>query len=146
MSATWDETRRRSRLITAVLDDVAVSGEADAVHRHPVVETFGDLDTLLLAVHTRWSTAVLARADDVLESDPIDPARALAAALHELDAALPGARLLLDGHAARPAVEAAEERLRTRIRADLDVDLADLPPVPAAASCPVFGAWLRSAS
>jgi hypothetical protein len=89
---------------------------------------------------------VLTRADDVLESDPVDPAKALASALHELDAALPGARLLLDGHAARPSVRSAAERLRRRIRADLDVDLADLPPVPGPTRCPVFGSWLRFAS
>jgi hypothetical protein len=143
MSAGWDELRDRNRLITAVLHDVATTGDPSAVRRHPVVETHGDLDTLLLAVHTRWSTAVLARADDVLEADPADPARALAAELQELDAALPGLRLLIDGHAARPAVMAAEERLRERVRADLGVDLTDLPAAQPLARCPIFGAWLR---
>jgi len=143
MSATYDATRRRYRLITAVLDDVAATGDPSVVHRHPVAETLGDLDTLLLAVHARWSTAVLARADDVLESVPDDPVRALASALHELDAALPGARLLLDGHAERPVVAAAQDRLRRRIRADLDLDLAELPSVRA--RCPVRGAWFRLA-
>ena len=134
--------RRRSRLISEVLHDVAATGDPSVVHRHPVAETHGDLDTLLLAVHSRWSTAVLARADDVLEADPPDSARALAAALHELDAAQPGVRMLIDGHAARPAVAAAEARLHGRIRADLDVDLADLPTP---GRCRGFGSWLRSA-
>jgi hypothetical protein len=145
MSASWDEMRRRSALIAAVLADVAAIGDPSVVHRHPVAETHGDLDTLLLAVHARWSTAVLARADDVLESEPADPARALASALHELDAAQPGVRMLLDGHADRPAVMAAEERLRSLVRADLGVDLADLPTVQVPARCRGFGALLRRA-
>ncbi len=146
MSASWDDTRRRYRVMTAVLDDVAATGDPAVVHRHHVEEAFDDLDALLLAVHARWSTAVLARADDVLESDPVDPAQALAAALHELDTALPGARLLIEGHAVRPSIRSVAERLRRQIRADLDVDLADLPPVPGPARCPVFGSWLRFAS
>jgi hypothetical protein len=146
MSASWDDTRRRYRVMTAVLDDVAATGDPAVVHRHRIEEAFEDLDALLLAVHARWSTAVLARADDVLESDPVDPAQALAAALHELDTALPGARLLIEGHAVRPSVRSAAERLRRRIRADLDVDLADLPSVPGSVRCPVFGSWLRFAS
>jgi hypothetical protein len=147
MSASWDETHRRYRLVTAVLKDVAATGDPTVVRRHPdATATLGDLDALLLAVHARWSTAVLTRVDDVLESDPADPAVALAVALCELDAALPGARLLLDGHATRPALRAAQARLRSRIHDDLDVDLADLPSVSAPARCPVFGSWLRSAS
>ncbi|MGI5126570.1 hypothetical protein ACQEVB_07095 [Pseudonocardia sp. CA-107938] len=129
-SASWAAANQRQRLIAAVLADVAATGDADAVHRHPVAETLGDLDTLLLAVHALWSTAVLARADDVLERDPPDPADALAAQLRELDTARPGIRLLLDGHAERPLLAAAQRRLRSRIRTDLGVDLVELPPAP----------------
>ncbi len=124
MSVEWDRTRLRQRVLRAAVDDVASSGDPAAIHRHPIVATFGDLDSFLLAVHARWATAVLTRADAVLEDDPADPATALA---QQLEAPFAGTRLLLDAHATSPPLVAARAQLRSRVLADLGVDLADLP-------------------
>lgn len=128
MSANWDEVRRRQRLLTAALDDVATCGDPGALDRHPIGETFGNLDGFLLAVHARWATAVLARVDAVLEADPVDPARALGAHLRELAGPFAGTRLLLEAHADRPQLAAAVEQLRSRVLVDLGVDVDELAP------------------
>lgn len=127
MSVEWDRTKQRQRVLRAALEDVGAGGDATVLHRHPIAATFGDLDAFLLAVQARWATAVFARVDRVLETGPGAPEAALAEQLQELDAALPGTRVLLDAHAARPSVAAARARLRRRILADLGVDLDRLP-------------------
>ncbi len=127
-----DSSRRRYRLVEAVLDGVRRSGTpaVPAALRTEVDAEFGDLDGLLLAVAHRWHTALLAHLDAVLEDDPPD----LPAAVSELWQAQArvhsASRSLLDAHADRPPLVAAAARQRGDVLAATGVDLDSLTDAP----------------
>lgn len=117
--------RERNRLVSAVLDDVAKT-RSPAV-RQDLITQFGELDELLLAVHHRWWTTFEAHLDELLEQPPANPAAALAELWHGLGIRLEGARALLDAHADRPSLAAAEQRRRRGTSTALGLPLAALP-------------------
>jgi hypothetical protein len=72
---------------------------------------FGSERDLLLAVHQRWQTNLLARLDQALECDTEDLHRDVLRAVDELSRALPGFAALLRRHADDPALARARQRL-----------------------------------
>ena len=136
MSVIMPPERRRHRLLTDVLADIATSGDPTITRIDEVVAEFGDLDGLLLAAQHRWYTAVFARLDAILEDTPEHPAQAVAQLWTDLAADRPGLRMLLDTHAERPALAAADRHHRAVVLRDLGVDLAALPVPPGPATGP----------
>lgn len=109
----------RYELVSAVLADVTRSGRPVITRTEDVDAEFGGADEFLLALHHRWSTAVLAHVDRLIEEEPADVESAFADLCQELAARQPALRLLLDAHAARPSLATAEEALRQTLRRDL---------------------------
>lgn len=118
-------SRRRYRLIEAVLDGVRRSGRpvVPAALRYEVDVEFGGLDGVLLAVAHRWHTAFVAHLDAVLEDAPYDLPAAVAGLWQETARTHATSRLLLDAHADRPALVAAHNRLQHDVAAATGVEL-----------------------
>jgi hypothetical protein len=128
MSEPWERIHRRQRVLTAVLAEVARSGRPVISRPDEVTAEFGDVDGFLLALHARWATAVHAHLDAVLEDPPDDVPTAVAQLWRALATRHAPLRALLDASSTRPAVRAADERLRRSLLRDLGVDL----PAPTA--------------
>ena len=111
MSAA-ERVHERYRVASIVLEDVRRSGRPDAVSRwsEEIEAAFGDLDTFLQHVQRRWHTAIAARVDAVLESDPGDRAAAVRAAWEDLARVDPASRIVLDAYAAHPALQHGERQ------------------------------------
>jgi hypothetical protein len=75
------------------------------------VRAFGGEHDLLLAVHQRWQTNLLARLDQALEHGSGDPHGEVLRAVAEQSRAMPGFAALLNEHAADPALARARQRL-----------------------------------
>ncbi len=122
--------RRRYRLIEAVLDGARRAGRpvVPAELSDEVDAEFGGLDGLLLAVARRWHTAFAAHLDAVLEDSPDDLSTAVVDLWSSQAAVHATSRALLDAHADRPAVVAAEDRQRRDVLATTGVDLATHTP------------------
>jgi hypothetical protein len=75
------------------------------------VRVFGDERDLLLALHQRWQTHLLARLDQALEQGSNDPHADVLRAVGEQSRALPGSAALLREHADDPALARARQRL-----------------------------------
>jgi hypothetical protein len=121
------EPSDRDRLLAAVLDDVKRTERPDITHLDGVAAEFGGVDGLLLAVQHRWWTAVDAHLDALLEDPPEDPARAVGDLWRSLARHHSAARMLLDAHADRPALFAAEHEHRRGLMRAVGVDLTALP-------------------
>lgn len=116
----------RFQLVSAVLSDVAHTGRPVVTRGGEVAALFGGIDEFLLAVHHRWSTAVLAHVDALLEDPPADLESAYADLCLDLAVKRPSLRALLDAYAADPALAAAETALARRLQEDLGLrPLAD---------------------
>jgi hypothetical protein len=113
------------QLVSAVLSDVARTGRPAVTRGAEVAALFGGTDEFLLAVHYRWSTAVTAHVDALLEDPPADLESAYADLCLDLAAKRPSLRALLDAYAANPAVLAAETALARRMRRDLGLERLD---------------------
>jgi hypothetical protein len=116
---TWDRLHRRHRLVHAVLVEIGRTGRpaVAAKFRADVDAEFGDFGGFLLEVQLRWYRAFDARLDAVLESEPDDLAAAMADSWATLADAMPSSRLLLDTHAAHPALRPLHEHHRRTLRA-----------------------------
>lgn len=127
--------RERHRLVNAVLDEAATSRNPSSLPSQEVIVQFGGLDEVLLAVHHRWWTAFEAHLDELLEQPPVDSAAAVTDLWWGLGGRLGAARALLDLHAARPRLAAAEQRRRRQAGAALGLSDGVAPdPTPVADS------------
>jgi hypothetical protein len=133
------------RRVADVLDGVARTGRPDGARLDAVAAEFGGLDAFLLALHHRWWTAVYAHLDALLEDPPADFEAGVARLWADMAARQPGLRVLLDAHAARPALAAAERGQRERLRADLGVELPAAAVAPARPVRRGMIAWRRVA-
>jgi hypothetical protein len=113
----------RFRLVAAVLDEAARTGNVKGVRLDGVLAEYRDLDSFLLALHHRWWTAVYAQLDRVLEDPPEDLGTAVRAVWGELAGRQPGLRVFLDAYAGHPVLASVERRQCERLRADLGVEL-----------------------
>ncbi len=145
MSGAWERTHRRYDLVHTVLDEVAKSGwpVVPTALRDEIDEVFGDFGTFLRDVQRRWYQTFDARLDDLLENPPDDLAGAVRELWQDLDRDQIAARVLLDGHAAHPALVAGDVGHRRSLLTATGVDQADLR-TPAAPSRGVKPArWWR---
>lgn len=79
------------------------------------LRAFGSERALLLAVHQRWQTNLLARLDQVLEQGADDPHLGVHQAVVELSRDLPGFAALLDEHADDPTLSRARQALARHV-------------------------------
>lgn len=150
MPEAWDRVRRRHALVEQVLDRVGDSGASALPRWHDRIEAeyVGEgLGGFLRDVQWRWHRAFDARLDALLESDPTDPATAVAELWQELTASKPATRLVLDAYAGHPALAAADTRHRRMLRLATGVELEhvhthpDAPGrEPARHTCPLVRA------
>lgn len=119
MEMSWDRQHRRHQLLHAVLREVGRTGRpaVPARYRADVNAEFGDFGGFLREVQLRWYRAFDARLDAVLEEAPGDLAAAIADIWATLADTMPSSRLLLDTHAAHPALRALHEHHRRTLRA-----------------------------
>jgi hypothetical protein len=115
-------------LVREVLAAVARSGSPEITRTAEVDEAFGGLDAFLLALHHRWSTAVFAHLDALIEDEPDDLDHAVRMLWTDPATGGRGLRAVLDAYADHPALAAAYERDRRRVGRDLGVEL---PPAGA---------------
>jgi len=133
MATTTDRTRRtrrRHRLVTDLLDDVARHGPAALTDwQDAVAREYGDDDLagLLTDVECRWQRIFDARLDGLLENDAAHLPEAVVHLWDTLSEELSGTRLLLDAHAGHPALVRAETRHRAMLAAVTGVSADDLP-------------------
>ena|SRR2546423_7686190 len=115
--SNWDQLHRRHRLVHAVLSEIGRTGRpaVAARYRADVDAEFGDFGGFLLEVQVRWYRAFDAWLDAALENEPDDIAAAMADIWATLAEAMPSSRLLLDTHAAHPALRALHEHHRRGI-------------------------------
>ena len=83
----------------------------DAGTRPEALRVFGSEQALVLAVHQRWQTHLLARLDQLLELGSGDPHADVLRAVEELSRDLPGLAALLREHEDDPALATARHRL-----------------------------------
>lgn len=117
MSGSWTHLRRRHRLMGAVLDDIALRADP-AIPPGLLAEIeaeFGGLDAFLCAVQYRWYNQFDARLDVLLEDEPADLPAAVAELWTRAARAEWPSRLLLDAHAANPALIAGDDHHRGRL-------------------------------
>lgn len=102
--------RRRRDLARVVLRDLAETGEVTVPARweEEVRREFGGLDGLLAELSRQWWTACAAHLDALVELGPGDPCRVW----DDVAAQSPWLRVVLDAHAASPALAEAEWRHR----------------------------------
>jgi hypothetical protein len=106
-SAAWAAYHRQ----TAVLQEVVARIERNPEGELPwaevpgVPETFGERDTLLLALQKRWESRVRGQVEMLLEMGEDDVADEVVHALRDAAAAQPGLRRFLDRYAAHPALQ-----------------------------------------
>lgn len=120
----WARLRRRHRLMGAVLDDIALRADPAIPPglRAEIDAEFGGLDAFLRAVQYRWYNHFDARLDALLEDEPADLPAAVAALWDGLARAQWPSRLLLDAHAAHPALGAGDDHHRQRLLLATGVD------------------------
>jgi len=118
MSSSWDRLGRRQQLARAVLDEIGRTGRpaVPATFRAAVDAEFGNFGGFLNEVQLGWYRAFDARLDAVLEDQPDDLPAAVADIRAGLADAMPASRLLLDTHAAHPALRALHEHHRRTLR------------------------------
>lgn len=124
MSGSWTHLRQRHRLMATVLDDIALRADP-AIPPGLLAEIdaeFGDLDAFLGAVQYRWYNHFEARLDALLEDEPADLPAAVAELWDRLARAQWPSRLLLDAHAANPALIAGDDHHRQRLLLATGVD------------------------
>jgi hypothetical protein len=129
MSESWGRVRRRYALMEEVLAHVDRAGPAALPQWRERIEAEYDgegLGGFLRDVQRRWHRAFDARLDAVLESDPPDPAGAVAELWQTLAASQPATRLVLDAYAGHAALGPAEARHRRMLRLATGVDLAQV--------------------
>ena len=116
---SWERSHRRDRLVGAVLHEIGRTRRpaVAARYRADVDAEFGSFGGFLLEVQLRWYRAFDARLDAVLENEPDDLAAALDDSWATLADAMPSSRLLLDTHAAHPALRGLHEHHRRTLLA-----------------------------
>jgi hypothetical protein len=124
MSEAWERTRRRRRLVHAVLDRVSHQGIPLLTNseRAEIDVEFGDLDGFLGEVQAYWYRAFDARLDQLLEEDDLDLGTQVDALWRAPSREQPGARRLLDTYADHPVLAAGAEHHRRRLLAATGVD------------------------
>ncbi|MFD1935621.1 hypothetical protein ACFSKW_29540 [Nonomuraea mangrovi] len=122
---SWDRVRRRHQLVHAVLDDIAATGKPEVPSglAGEVVAEFGGFAEFLCDVQRRWYRSFDARLDALLEESSKDMRDAVVRTWHELAAAMPSARFLLDEHDGHPALAELDEHHRRVLHAATGVDL-----------------------
>ncbi|WP_157431693.1 hypothetical protein [Actinomadura hibisca] len=132
---SWNSTHRRHRLVRTVLDEVARTGAPEIpAHRGAEIDAeFGGPGEFLLEVQRRWYRAFDARLDALLERWPSEVRTALVRLWHDLAAATPGERLLLDAHVDHSDLAALHAHHRRMLRWATGVDLPLIPSAPAPA-------------
>ena len=143
MSGAWERTHRRYRLVHAVLDEVARTGQpvVPAALRADVDAEFGDFGGFMREVRRRWQRSFDARLDGLLESPPEHRVAAARALWRELAADLPETRLMLDTYAAHPALAEPAERHQEALAGYGEDELRTVPP-----TCPVTRWWRRASA
>lgn len=128
MSGAWERTHRRYDLVHAVLDEIARSGWpiVPTALRAEIDEVFGDFGAFLRDVQRRWYQTFDARLDDLLENPPEDLEGAVRDLWQNLDRDQVAARVLLDGHAAHPALAAIDEHHRRSLLTATGFDQQEL--------------------
>jgi hypothetical protein len=116
---SWEQLRRRNRLVQDVLADIDRGGEPviPARLRADIDAEFGGAGGLLQDVQGRWYETFDARLDAVLEDGPADLPAELARLEREVDDVMPAARRLLDTYRAHPALAALHEHHARRLSA-----------------------------
>ena len=125
MSLAWEENHRRYDLVNTALAEVARTGRPDISTNlaGEIDEVFGDFHAFLCDVRRRWYLTFDARLDFLLENPAPDLDRAVADLWRDLDREWPAARVLLDAHPARTAVDTHH---RDALLAATGVDQFDL--------------------
>ena len=146
--SSWADYRHRAALVrqAATLADRRRDGLIPWAEVRGAAEVFPDADDLLLALHARWATALLARLDEVFEQTAEDPRTAVVTVLRDLAWDMPGTAASLDAHADNERLCAARDKLVALVSraAGSDVSaelgcLADLPrPAPAQTRMPLL--------
>jgi hypothetical protein len=130
MRRAAERTRRRHRLVTALLDDVDRHGlVAVAEWQQEIEREYGEdgLGGLLVDVECRWQRIFDARLDALLETDAAQLREAALRLWQTMSAELAGTRALLDVHAGHPALERTQRRHRRMLTAVTGLRAADLP-------------------
>lgn len=111
---SWEDYRRRTRVLDAVLDDVTASSDWQIPDQRQgeVVKTFGDEAGFAQALYPRWFAALSARMDTVLEVRPEDLPEAAEREAAQLARERAGLFALLAAYADHPALEEAREQER----------------------------------
>jgi hypothetical protein len=134
---SWENYRRRARLLNEVLDDVAASGDwrVPDQWRPQVDTTFGGEAEFARALYPRWFAALSARLDEVLAAGPADLPEAAARAARQLASERPALFAPLSAYAEHPALEAVRRQERRHLYwapgAHLPALAAGLQPVAA---------------
>jgi hypothetical protein len=107
MSMAWEGTRRRYKLIRAVLAEVARTGRPDipAKLAGEINEVFGDFTGFLCDVRRRWYLTFDARLDQLLENPPRNLEHAVGDLWCDLEREQPAFRVLLEAHPAPTAAD-----------------------------------------
>lgn len=111
---SWEDYRRRSRVLDEVLEDVAANGNWRIPDRRlpEVGRMFGGAAGFAQALYPRWFAALTARLDAVLEARPADLPDAAARAARQLAGERPVLFALLAAYSGDPALESVRQRER----------------------------------
>lgn len=138
---SWEDYRHRSRVMDAVLDDVAASrsGQLPARWRPEIDAAFGGEAGFAQALYRRWFAALTVRLDPVLEARAAGRPAAAARAARRLARERPALFALLAAYSGHPALEAARQRERHDLAWAPGAQLAALTPLLDDLLPPVIG-------
>ena len=134
--SSWDSYHHRAALVRRVTEvaDRRRDGLLPWAEVRGIAEVFPEPEDLLLALHGRWATALLARLDEVLEQTAADPRTAVVTALRDLAWDMPGTAAILDAHADNPRLCVARDKLVALVSraagADMSAELGCLADLP----------------
>ncbi|MBW9207839.1 hypothetical protein KV097_18025 [Mumia sp. zg.B17] len=122
--SAWEQTTRRQRALHALTETISQDPTAlPAAVRRARSETFGSLDSLLLAAHAHWVRTFEARLDHLLEQGGYGDQAAVERVWRETAQVLDGTAALLDAYADHEVLARAHADHRRRARSTAGVDL-----------------------